>query len=387
MIIIYILFLIIFISIFIPKRYLFGYFFLMIFLFGLFFLKIEPPQETDLYRHYQMVEIIKKIPFTALFDGTLSSNMNILLASYTKEYPLYVFYLWVCSIVGGKGFLLYLTSVIVLLVSYYIIRDQVKICNVDDNHKIILLFSFALCNINYLDITGIRNILCASLFCLILYFDLVKQKNTLLCIALYFLLALVHSYAFVLLLFRLMLFLYNKKNRIFLFSFIFLLFAGLLNQGAGLLNIFSEMGINIQSINIALKRLVMYTGNREYSFMVELAQTVIYVILFIIFLFCKNRIKNNKLDELCSYIEIVFLFSLCTFTLRDFFLRMRMILYLLIIPVITNSLYAYKKNSNFSFVFTNRRDIIMLFLICMEIIYTLGLYTYIGYNALATWML
>lgn len=189
---------------FIPKDLLLRYMiFAIVCISGLLFF-FNPPVEYDLYRHYEALQAVRKIDLWTLLFGDLKTT-NRLIAIYREESLIYLIYLYFIGLLQNDGFLPVITGIIIYGCAAKLIALTSKDLGDEvDDWKLAFCFLFFLFINDFRSVTGIRNMLSFTLFAYILYFDLVKKKNPILCWISYALLLGIHSGVIILIAVRLM---------------------------------------------------------------------------------------------------------------------------------------------------------------------------------------
>lgn len=155
---------------------------------------INPPNEWDLYRHYCEID-----------------KMRVLGAKYAFSYgtykELYVinFMFYLVSLTKYDGLLVFVSLMIETIIFCYFMNDQIR------SGKIVHAGVFAICflafwptlNIVYA-VSGIRNVLAASIGTFALYADVMKKKPKIVTILLYLTAVFIHPFAIVFIVLRLL---------------------------------------------------------------------------------------------------------------------------------------------------------------------------------------
>ena len=187
---------------FIGKRSLKRYFlFVCLILSGIAFF-FQPPDNFDLYRHYQTLDNFRANGWTAV--------KNIYFFSTAPVYALYFYFI---SILPMNGFLPAITVFITYYLTFSLIY-KISLKYKVSKKNTMMVFIFVIFGLDYLSaISGVRNILAFSIFAYCLYYDLVEEKNRILCFIVYGMMCLLHNSCVILLGFRIVMFLYNKYTK------------------------------------------------------------------------------------------------------------------------------------------------------------------------------
>lgn len=194
----------------IPKRFFGVYFGVCAIILSVLYFFYVPPFEDDLYRHYELLEIIKDMSLRdILINNTISDND--LYNSYLISSKIYLLYLFFISKLPVIGFLPVVTTFIIYFLSFKRIRKTAIEINAP-RIAIILGFLSFLCMTDYRDFSCIRNMLAYALFSYTIYEDLVNNKNKYISFLFYGLLCLLHMSCVVLLGLRILLVFSPKKG-------------------------------------------------------------------------------------------------------------------------------------------------------------------------------
>ena len=176
------------------------------------YLFFEPLEEFDLYRHYEIFSYVEGLEWAELFELNEEYNTSfvaLLYNIYLESSPAYIVFLFGLSRFGGAKLLIFVTTLLVYGIPMYIVYSAGK-KNGTDNVSINASIIFLLFMINYLDVSGIRNMLAVSIVLLAVYWELVLKKKRILSFFLYVIGILIHNSVCILLLLRLLVLIKNK---------------------------------------------------------------------------------------------------------------------------------------------------------------------------------
>lgn len=168
---------------------------------SIFLTFIIPESEMDLQKHYYTLELFR----TYGYDSTVADYPWLF-----STLPVYAMLFYSVSMLGINQIILFLASLTVYGVQFYVLSMVRKDYRLDKKSEIILS-TMVLMLTNAYFITTIRNIMAFALFYLFLYLDLVR-KQRIKCIFCYILLCLYHDSCIVLLAIRLMIGIFNTTS-------------------------------------------------------------------------------------------------------------------------------------------------------------------------------
>lgn len=278
-----------------------------------------PGRTEDLYRYYLVMATLRS-----------SSNMSSLLVNtYMQETPAFLLYAKFLSIFPNS-FLPVVTGAISLLLYIWVIKKVFSESNEESfgyHWQIVICIMTLLFLVRFLDITGIRNILSASIFSAALYDDLVKHKKT--SFIFYIVAALIHSSALLYLIIRALLWIYNKYNKIIVVVIMLAASAIIVNFSSALETLFS---LNASTAAI-YSRLMLYLNNgsgMQLNQRYRLLYAVMYIFILLIALcYEKGFDYDKKYGKLTDFVVLLIAFSFSFINQRELFNRNRMI----IIPI------------------------------------------------------
>lgn len=328
LLIIIILFFMIFI---IKKKYLKIYFIFVSIILAIIAFNFEPPKGYDLVRHYSMLENCRQYGWEYIINHRDYSTL-----------PVGAIYMYAISLLGNNGFLPAITSFITYM-SVFIV--MYKFCEEKKYTKESIIFAFFtfVAVFNYVGlISGIRNNLCLALYFYFLYNDLVKNKNVIVSMIAYVVLAFIHPSIFVLIFIRLLLYLKNRKVSL-LIKIGLLSWSLLKNLILGFLANFTSISI----INLIVQKMNSYTVEEAMAVANVPLYTFVYctidIVLLLIFLkYKRNSQEDANLQKYNKFVTYMFCFVFGAIYEYHFFVRMSNFLLMLnLIPII----YLFSKKS------------------------------------------
>lgn len=308
MIIIIIQLICIFLFPFISKKHLKIYFFIVALILATIAFFFQPSADMDLYKHYQTIDYFK------------IHGWDYVKTTYIfKTLPIYGVYFYLISLLPVKEFLPAVTVFITYFLSFNLIYKISRDNNIKKSY-IMITFSFFILGTDYLSvISGIRNMLAFSIFVYFLYIDLVEKKHKLLCFLIYIALCALHDSVIILVLFRIIVCIYNRFTRITLMlALVFWTF--FLDSILNIVNLFTGSYF----IKITEKVGFYYIGILDYNLRTVLFELLCLILLTLIFISYhqENRNKNYYPSKYWHYIFITIAFTLGSIKQYELFLRM-----------------------------------------------------------------
>lgn len=288
---------------FIGKKNLKRYFlFVCLVLSGVAFF-FQPPDNFDLYRHYQTLDNFRANGWTAV--------KNIYFFSTA---PVYALYFYLISMLPSNRFL----PAITVFITYYLTFSLIYKISLKyrvSKKNIMIAFTFVIFGLDYLSaISGVRNILAFSIFSYCLYYDLVEEKNKILCFIVYGMMCLLHNSCVILLGFRIVLFFYNKYTKR-IFQVGFFLWGIFVPYIVKILDSIPNVYLN----QISEKIKTYYTG-MMFNANLTLFNLGILVLIGVIALEYKNIHEHSSKHT--EYLMLVIVFTIGSIRQYDLFIRM-----------------------------------------------------------------
>lgn len=333
---------------------------------SIFAYHLVPLKSLDIYRYYTQIEIAKQ-----------SGLEFILKHNDYSALPIAGLYVSIFVILNNKFLLPAVTCFI-----YYFFISNIMIKYSKNNKKskyglMIALIAFYLIS-NYLGvISGIRNPMAISLFCYILYKDLVMSASFKKCLFGYILLCFFHPSVIILLIIRLLLLLSKRHDKIIC---ILLLLWTLMKTN--LLTILLKV-TNNSYILLLSQKLTSYDSTEANAVANVSLYTVVYLLFYIssvvIYFIYKakcTRNDNNRNEKYDRFFKFLLCFCIGSIFEYHMFVRFsRSVLMLLSLPII-NIMSCEKFNS--------KNKLLVLFLVLIEsliflLFYMTGQYTSISF--------
>ena len=203
-------------SFFIPKSLEKKYFLASCFVASTMLACYTPPETDDLFRYYQLFDIAKNLTAKDFWSYNFHTSdwlLNYLLTDYLNNSKMFAAILFLLSRIGIKQLLPFVFSILtyipVILLLFQACEDQNA-----SKRDMCICFFVALACIDLRFITALRNMAAYAWFCYILYLDLVKKRNTILCFVGYLLLCELHMSCIALLFIRAIVLIFNKHMRV-----------------------------------------------------------------------------------------------------------------------------------------------------------------------------
>lgn len=377
------------IGFFVPKKFLGKYFILCALLLSSLYFFFIPSKDFDLYRHYQTMYFMKFISWKDLLEFKAIDIGDYLLKEYSRNYPGYCLYAYAIGKIGVKELLPVITGIIVYGLPILILTKIGYKKNIE-KWKLLLGYIFIVFNIDFLSISGIRNILATTIFSYVLYLDLIKKKNRILCFGAYAVICTIHSMGVMLLAFRLILFFYSRRsNNRFINLILIVVFFSMQRITEILISNINSNSIIGGIIYRALDSFILYSENgTENSIFIQGTAAALYFLCFIICKFFKKYSSNfNDYKEWYQYIMIIFSYILSAVPMRDIFMRFRLILFVLMIPIIVEISSEFFGKRIFSIKRINKNNIsqysiLIEIIIFIEIFFSFLINIYLRYLAI-----
>ena len=321
--------LVIVVAFFIPRKHLKIYFVFLSFILGGLYFFFYPSEDYDLYRHYEMAEILKDFSFNDVIipnSGIVTSNY--ILNRYLRGNRVFVVYSYIISRSNIEHLLPVITGFIVL---FLITR---RIWKESENYRyskgtILSGLVFFLFLFDYRSISSIRNVFAFAVFTYVLYQDVVRGKNRIWCFLAYLLLCQIHSVIYIFVALRCLLLITNRYTKIAIGLMVFMSYA-LNGQIVSLLSHISEFKFVTEFIG----RIISYSGGgTDFSLKRGIFRGgVMLVYLLIYFSGSKDLNTKKGMRDYGYFFVLTFLFTAGSMTQYDIFIRNDMILLMLLMP-------------------------------------------------------
>lgn len=322
---------------FVPKRHMQAYMIIASIGISALYLFYSPPKNYDLFRHYEVLQIIKKNDIQTILFGSIKSN-NYFVSEYSDGSRIYLLYLYLISQLNAERLLPFITGVIIYTASSRIIMMAVDDYGEEvEDWKISFCFFFLLIMLDFRTISGIRNMLTFSVAAYVMYLDLVRKKNVILCFIAYILLAGIHTSVYIIILLRILL----------LFKFIpfwgklliAVLSMSFLSVVVSILMRFSHVSI-VSSIVYKIS-VYFFTEGRYYF----ISRVLVRAFLVLLYLLTYGYLKMNQyipevFSEYLEFFLIVVFLDIGAFRQYDTFVRLHIFLYCAVSPLLLTYLHS-----------------------------------------------
>ena len=285
------------------------------FLFSSLYFFINLPNEYDLFRHYQYFVIVQKLSFPQLIHSTG------ILRTLWNETPGFAIYLWIISRFGVKELLPVISGMIIYYIPVYILNNEYQkgvYCRSAYN----LSFAIVFLAMDFIGVSGIRNVLAFCVFILGFYFDVFKLHRKELCWIFYLVAASIHSAALILILLRLVLIFYSKATKIVMNIFVFIIIAIAPQFLSIAYDRFSNVPIISSGLWITIKYLNGFIESTDLAGM-RYSCLILYIGVFLIVVNVLVINKSITFRQCYNYIILCFFFTIGSFGQYDTFVRMR----------------------------------------------------------------
>ena len=314
----------------IPRKYMRIYMILAAVGLSSLYFFFQPPVRYDLYRHYEMMHLIRKYDLWTVMSGALN-NKNRVLESIQQGSPVYLFYTYLISRLQIDQLLPVLTGIVIYVSTSSIILMAAD--DIDENiadWKISFCFFFLLAMLDFRTISGLRNMTSYALFAYVLYKDLVRKANKPLCFIAYLVIANIHTSIYILIFIRLLIVLNRLIPKV-------VLVIGLLAaySSVDLILHYLERYAYIPMIQALIIKMYIYGfgGGSRYIIYKGVLRFIFMVIYLLLYLYCRKKIPQT--ERFYKYGDFILLFSMYAFgAVRqyDIFVRSNVFLYFAILP-------------------------------------------------------
>lgn len=295
---------------------------------------IVPPEEWDLYRHYELLEDMNHGGWDYIANESIYSHLPIINFLYAVVSVTEVYQLLPCLVV-----------MICYGIGFYLLKDTMRGGGGDSRFiAFAIIFNLALCPFLHM-VSGIRNILAYAICALIFYLDIYKKVNKILIYILYFATIFIHPSSILICCIRVLIPILLKWKWLNVLVVMWSLVADLLVTI--LLKIPNAF---LQSIGWKLGD---YLNNLEFSGYKMLLIKLVYLASLLLFVeFYKRIMKLGKQDVLYRYLssfQIVILFILGAFRVEFIVDRLGYFIAFSAFPVL---LFIYKaKEAKLKYIF------------------------------------
>lgn len=273
---------------------------------------VIPTSDMDLYRHYITLDNFRTygVEYFSIFR-------------YTNSLPLYAIYFYIISLFDSNGVLPFVPFIVtygsIMLMLYYAEKDF----NLSDISIKIAYFLMIFLN-SYIDMLCIRNLMIFAVDALILYIDLVKKKNKLICFVGYCILTTMHYSGLFIIILRIIYEFFSKSKVFWPILIIICAWTIFQNTIYGILINYDHIAF-VHLINSMFK---LYLAEEEIRNPVfSIVRLLMMIVFFIIGIYCNKNLKcllNEKEIDFIKFSNAFCLFTLGTCSTDYLFLRLVM---------------------------------------------------------------
>lgn len=279
---------------------------------------ISLPSAFDLSRHYEYFNILESMSFEELFNNN-DSIVSLLL----KNEPIYVFGVWGISRLHIKELMPVIVGIITYSIPTWILLSIKRNTNAS-----LLAFSsafvFIMLTTDFIAISGIRNILAASIFIYAFYNEYVLQRRQVLSILMYALSFLIHSSMIIFIGIR-VLHIFYKNFKILINIFLFAVFSILPLMLSDLYILFAKIPKFVMILRTYENYYRGWTGNFDRRG-AQICSLVLYSMGMVLAIYLKHKYdKNPQICRITEFYTMSFLFILGSIQQYDIFIRFRFI--------------------------------------------------------------
>ena len=290
----------------IPQKDIKKYFIISSILISCIFFFYTPPETDDLYRYYNLFDIVKELSAKELIHSQFNVSdwlYNYLLTDYLQNSKSFMVIMFILSRIGVKELLPVFFSLLTYIPLICVICDIGERNNYS-KQAMCICFTILLACIDVRFLTALRNMSAYSCFVALLYWDLVRNKKKLLCFIGYLILCELHMSCVVLLGIRLVLLITKKRFRYIILLVMLSLFA-FTEQIASIIK--SYFG-SVPFMTRLAKRMLDYNiGRTNYNFNGAIFFVGSIIVCLVCYLLIKNRDSISKEYELYGCVFLYFL--------------------------------------------------------------------------------
>lgn len=240
----------------------------------LYFGFVPPDTSYDLSRYYIMMEHMQNLNLMDLLN--MEGSLGYIYVGDTEYISLIYFWLIAKFGCGMKELLPYITGIIVYFSLFYLAYRVNKKYPLSKN-KFAIIITYVIFVFNYGEISGVRNAIAFSLAALILYEDLLENKNKCISIILIALLSMVHTSVFIIFLLRIIL-LFRKVVSFKVVGICSLL----LYPAIGLIQAILGKFSSFYFVVTLLDKVTAYSLRTQYNYRLVVASIVITIFVLIV---------------------------------------------------------------------------------------------------------
>ena len=294
MIIVAFLFLIGTLGLFISRKNLKTYQVIACFLISSVYFFYTPPQADDLFRYYNLFDIVKGLSLSQLLRSQFTVSdwlYNYLLTDYMRNSKTFMAILFVLSRTGIKQLLPVFFSLLTYIPLVLVISDIGKTQRYS-RESMCICFGVMLACIDLRFLSMLRNMAAYSVFVSLLYVDLVKEKKRFLCFIGYIVMCELHMSCVLLLAIRLVVMIANKRFQYIIILIMLSLFI-FTEQIADIINAFFG---NIGFLSRLAQRMIDYNiGRTSYNThgAIFFVGSIFVCIIFYLLIKDRKRVKTR----------------------------------------------------------------------------------------------
>lgn len=293
---------------------------------------VIPEPSADLYRWRVMGDYWQKYSFSQIFELEILKSGT----------PISYIYIYLFQKTGINGLLPAFCAVIFYSCIFYIIKHSKTYFELSNRDVAIVLMIVMSLGKFFEVISGVRSMVAISIVAMFIFREFVERKSFLSALPFYIVASLIHNMALVMVMLRMIMFVFEKDNRPFrkiLNAIIILLFALAFYRYGG------------QYITIAFKKANSYLNNEEYSYIWEWIMAG-FMYLNIVWLQIRMRTTINSYN---ANIFNIYRFS-CVLSIIALFVSYQYSMFhrlvtfntFMMIPIWGIAFQAGRENGNFS---------------------------------------
>lgn len=295
---------------------------------------IIPNFTDDLHRYFDILDQMR--------NGGLFYLNNI---SEYKNFYAINYYFYLISFTGVNELLPALTGFIVYYILLYIIFDFANSKGINTSTLVIVTIFILVIIPMYEIIGGIRNGLAFAVFGLSIYRDIIKKKKDFITYFIYFISIFIHSSIFILLLFRILVQLFQRTPQKLFLNIIVMCWPLYLTILEIILNFMS----GIPFLSIIYSKMDIYTGSGrgelDWSFQIIIYRTGICLLITLLLLSIQTKLieKDKQSYLFSSFIQLLVSFSIgaALFSYVHIFFRYTLLIFILSAPVLLITLKLF----------------------------------------------
>lgn len=331
-------------SFFIPKSYIKAYFVISAFLLSSFFFFYVPPKADDLSRYYDLFDAMKKMSLSEVLNREIVTSdwlTKYLFNDYLSNSKAFMVIVFLLSRTGIKE-LLPFTFSLLTYIPIFLTLVKVGEDNKLSKSSICMVYIIMLACIDFRMVSMLRQLSAYSLFVYVLYDDLIRNKNKVLCFILYLVICQLHMSCVILLGIRLIL---NIKH---LKPVFVLVFASMFALSKLIIYILNTFFYQIPFMLRLAQRISNYNlgrTNYNYNGAVFFWGCIFVVITIYVYIRQKSYlIRKNVLFG--DFLVYVLAFTIGSIRQYDVLIRNTKLLIMLMIPFFAIFLSKYVKIGN-----------------------------------------